>query len=227
MKAKPQYWRKKSISHDPKDIEDPANAPYVYERPDGTKFINWYSPQAISRDPKDLDDPANAQYLYESPDGDRFIDWNNPGHKLERWAERISILASGDQEKIMEYYTDLYYNRLAKRLGLGPDNDNVERASEQTSVTELPPSYLPIPAEEVLQLIRGLKEKVCILEKQKVLLSQAAADSGCPNMSDPDCPMKNLKAEISQNPACVECWQKYADATIKKLPSKITGILPA
>lgn len=120
MEVKPQYWRKQAISHDPGDIEDPANAPYVCVRPDGSKFLNWYNPSQISRDPKDIENPANAPYLYESPDGDKYVDWNNPGHKLENWAERISALASGDQNKILDHYERLYYNRMIRRLKLGP-----------------------------------------------------------------------------------------------------------
>lgn len=193
MKAKPQYWRKRAISRHPRDIEDPANAPY----------------------------------LYESPDGDRYIDWNNPGHKLENRAERISVLASGDQDRILKYYTELYYSRLAGREGMCPDNAGAENVSEEKSVTFMPKARPHIPADEVLQLIRGLKDRVNILEKQKVLLSQAAADSGCPVTAASDCPIRDMKAETRQNPACAECWRRYADATIKKLPSKITGTLPA
>ena len=121
MRAKPQYWRKHAISHDPKDIEDPTNAPYINVRPDGTKFINWYNPSSISRDPKDLEDPANAAYLYVGPNEDKFIDWNNPGHKLENWADRINLITNGNKEKIISFYTNLYYNRLAKKMQLGPD----------------------------------------------------------------------------------------------------------
>lgn len=123
MEIKPQYWRKKAISHDPKDIEDPANKAYINVCPDGTKFINWYNPSPISYDPEDINNPANAQYLYEAPDGTKYVDWNNPGHKLENWVERINLLVSGDLEKIWDHYEQLYYDRLARRQGLGPKRE--------------------------------------------------------------------------------------------------------
>lgn len=181
----------------------------------------------ISRDPKDLDAPANAPCFYESPDGDRLIDGNKPDHGLENLAERISVLTIGDTDRILKYYTDLYYNRLARRRSAAQDDaaDNSDR--KETSVTEMRSARLPIPADEALRLLRGLKEKVCRLEKQKVLLSQAAADSGCPDTATPDCPIKEMKAGMRRNPVCAECWQRYADATIRLLPSKNTGTLPA
>lgn len=32
------------ISRDLKDLDDPANAPYLYEGPDGDRFIDWNNP---------------------------------------------------------------------------------------------------------------------------------------------------------------------------------------
>ena len=78
--------------------------------------------KAISTDQNGMESLINVPYLYGSPDGDKYRDQNNQGLNHENRSEKIRVLASGDQDKILRYYTDLYFTRLARRERLKPDN---------------------------------------------------------------------------------------------------------
>lgn len=91
QKAEPQYWRKWALSWDPEDVNDPANAPYLYEAPDGTKFVDWYNPN----------------HSLEK--------W------ADKTAEKLAVLATGDRDEIEKYYRDEYYRLLVEKREIGPD----------------------------------------------------------------------------------------------------------
>lgn len=168
---------------------------------------------AISRNPDDLNNPANAPYLYEGPDGDRFIDWRNPNHRLENWADRIEVLASGDEQRINQCYEQLYCQRLADAHRFGPDHVG-EGAERQPHVTDMPPSLFPLAAEEVLRIMRQLKSRISQLERQKFLLAQEASQGGCPQTGSADCPLRDFPANLREPASCAACWMRYADSRI-------------
>lgn len=175
----------------------------------------------ISWDPADLDDPRNAPYVFEGPDGKKFVDWSNPGHVMERWADRLKVLATGTPEEIMDVYTQEYYNRLAKRLGIGPrDGDAGKRKMEPaTKPTPFPENRPMIDADEALAAMRGMRREIMRLTRERQLLALDAAKLACPEGRS--CHMSRLPAKSRPTSHCMGCWLDYAEKTIVKPRRKI------
>lgn len=171
----------------------------------------------ISRDPKDLDDPKNMPFLYEGPDGDRFIDWENPGHVMEKWTDRLKVLATGTPEEIETVFRDEYYNRLVKKLDIGPDaGKRSNKKIDDNNITLFPERRPMIDADEAMSAMRGLKKEVMRLTRERQLLALHAAQMGCPENADPDCEMAMHPPKERATAYCMRCWLKYAEDTIVK-----------
>lgn len=70
--------------------------------------------KGVSRETGKMEYCGGAPCFSENLHGNRFMDLNSAGRKPENRAERQSVLASGDKDKILKYYTELYYGRLAR-----------------------------------------------------------------------------------------------------------------
>lgn len=170
---------------------------------------------AISRDPEDMEDPANAPFLYEGPDGEKFMDWINPGHKLENWAARVELLATGTLEEISRHYSQLYYSRLVKKLNIGPDAITSENNETDDSTAAPMPRKESCAIEDIVAILRQMRRHIKRLVREKEILAQAAARLGCPPHGHANCQLADMPPENRPGCMCPGCWQKFAAISLK------------
>lgn len=58
------------------------------------------------------------------------------GFRSENWTEKMTVLASGDKDAILDYYTRLYYKQVAESLEAGSTPGAM--AAGEANARELP-----------------------------------------------------------------------------------------
>lgn len=75
-------------------------------------------------------------------------------------------------------------------------------------------------ANQMLEILRGLKDKIKSLEAQKYALALSCMNAGCPENAKPHCPLRAFEPKRREPASCAQCWMKYADKFGKKIEEK-------